>query len=251
MHNLIWKNLCDAKLARKKSFAVLLDPDFSDQRHLAKVVALANEHNVTYFFVGGSLLTRPNALAQTLAYVKANSTIPTIIFPGSYNHIDANADAILLLSLISGRNPDFLIGNHVLAAPALRESNLEILPTGYMLLDGGKPTTVSYISNTTPLPANKPSIAACTAMAGEMLGLKLIFLDAGSGAQQAVTNETIAAVAKAVSCPIIVGGGIQTASEALEKWNAGADLIVIGNAIEQNPQFLEEVARGMKMNQNL
>ncbi len=242
----IWNQLKEAKQAGKKSFAVLLDPDYSDVAHLAKVVALANENNVTYFFVGGSLLTRPNALAQTLAYVKANSNIPTIIFPGSYTHIDSNADAILLLSLISGRNPDFLIGNHILAVPTLKESGLEILPTGYMLIDGGKPTTVSYVSNTTPLPANKPSIAACTAMAGEMLGLKLIFLDAGSGAENAVTNETIAAVAKAVSCPIIVGGGIQSASEALEKWNAGADLVVIGNAIEQNPELLKQVGRVIK-----
>lgn len=246
MLNQIWKNLSEAKLARKKSFAVLLDPDFSDIAHLANIVSLANNHRVDYFFVGGSLLTRPHALAQTLAYVKANSTIPTIIFPGSYNHIDSNADAILLLSLISGRNPDFLIGNHVLAAPTLRESQIEILPTGYMLIDGGKPTTVSYVSNTTPLPSNKPSIAACTAMAGEMLGLKLIFLDAGSGAESSVAPSIIKAVADVVSCPIIVGGGIRTSAEAIEKLNAGADLIVIGNAIEQNPNLLGEVARALQ-----
>lgn len=241
--NRIWNQLSEAKQAGRKCLAVLLDPDFSDMPNLAKVVSLANDHGVNYFFVGGSMLTRPFSLKQTLAYIKANSKIPTILFPGSHSHVDSNADAILLLSLISGRNPDFLIGNHVLAAPMLRESKLELLPTGYMLIDGGKATTVSYVSNTTPLPANKPSIAACTAMAGEMLGLKIMFLDAGSGAEKSIGTDTIAAVAKAVSCPIIVGGGIASVQDAESKFNAGADLVVVGNAIELRPELLVDLAK--------
>lgn len=243
VQNRIWKQLSEAKQAGSKCLAVLLDPDFSDMQHLAKVVGLANDHGANYFFVGGSMLTRPFSLGQTLAYIKANSKIPTILFPGSHSHVDSNADAILLLSLISGRNPDFLIGNHVLAAPMLRESKLELLPTGYMLIDGGKATTVSYVSNTTPLPANKPSIAACTAMAGEMLGLKIIFLDAGSGAEKSIGTDTIAAVAQAVSCPIIVGGGIASVLDAENKFNAGADLVVVGNAIELQPELLIDLAK--------
>src|SRR5690606_37228031 len=142
---------------------------------------------------------------------KSATSIPVIIFPGSANQICDSADGILLLSLISGRNPEFLIGAHVTAAARLRVSGIEILPTAYMLIDGGAATTVSYISNTLPLPADKPDIAACTAMAGEMLGLRLIHMDAGSGAKNPVPNAIIRAVREAVDLPIIVGGGIRTA----------------------------------------
>jgi putative glycerol-1-phosphate prenyltransferase len=153
-----------------------------------------------------------------------------------------SADAILFLSLISGRNPDFLIGQHVISAPILKKSSLEILPTGYILVDSGKQTTVSYMSNTTPIPHDKPEIAACTAMAGEMLGLKLMYLDAGSGAQRAISPKMISIVRKSVDVPLIVGGGIRSANEAYEAMLAGADTIVIGNGIEKNPALLAEVS---------
>jgi putative glycerol-1-phosphate prenyltransferase len=147
-----------------------------------------------------------------------------------------------LLSLISGRNPEYLIGQHVTAAPILKKSKLEILPTGYMLIDCGKQTTVSYISNTTPIPYDKPSVAVCTAMAGEMLGLKLLYVDGGSGAQMPVSAQMIAAIRKSVDIPIIVGGGISSPKKAAEALTAGADLIVIGNVIEKDPNLLIEVS---------
>src|SRR5262249_14932797 len=143
------------------------------------------------------------------------------------------ADAILFLSLISGRNPEMLIGKHVTAAPLLKKSSLEVIPTGYMLVDPGHPTSVSYMSNTLPIPHDKNDIATCTAIAGEMLGLKLIFMDAGSGARTSINSSMIAAVRKELSLPLIVGGGIKTAERALEACNAGADVIVVGNSIEK------------------
>ena len=168
--------------------------------------------------------------------------MPVVLFPGSNLHIDMAADAILFLSLISGRNPDFLIGQHVLAAPILKRSRLEILPTGYLLIDSGRQTTVSYISNTTPIPHDKPDVAACTAMAGEMLGLKLVYLDAGSGAQQPVTARMVATVRRTVDAPLVVGGGITTPAQAEELLRAGADLVVVGNAIETHQQLLADIS---------
>jgi phosphoglycerol geranylgeranyltransferase len=242
----IFNQLTTAKVNGRKSIAVLIDPDYSEWSHLERVVQLCIEANIDYFLIGGSLLAHPERMVAVIDYVKKNSTIPTIIFPGSYSHIHDNADSILLLSLVSGRNADFLIGNHVIAAPMLKKSNLEILPTAYLLIDGGTATTVSYISNTTPLPQNKPSIAACTAMAAEMLGMKLTYLDAGSGALQSVNKDIIKAVAQSTNTPIIVGGGIDSAILAKEKFDAGADVVVIGNAIERNPRLVIELKSLMK-----
>jgi putative glycerol-1-phosphate prenyltransferase len=229
------------KTSGRRSFAVLVDPDKTNPPACLQLSRAALENRVDFFLVGGSLLTT-TFLNSTLRTLKAHSDIPVILFPGSNLHIDSSADAILLLSLISGRNPDFLIGQHVIAAPVLRKSKLEILPTGYMLIESGKPTTVSYISNTTPIPYDKPEVAACTAMAGEMLGLQLIYLDAGSGAQRPVSPRTIAAVRKAVEIPIVVGGGITTPQAAEDALQAGADVIVIGNGIEKDPNLLVEVS---------
>ena len=225
----------------RRSFAVLVDPDKTNPPACLQLSRAALENRVDFFLVGGSLLTT-TFLNSTVRTLKANSNIPVILFPGSNLHIDPSADAILLLSLISGRNPDFLIGQHVIAAPVLRKSKLEILSTGYMLIESGKPTTVSYISNTTPIPYDKPEVAACTAMAGEMLGLQLIYLDAGSGAQRPVSPRTIAAVRKSVEVPIIVGGGITTPQAAEDALQAGADVLVIGNGIEKDPNLLVEVS---------
>jgi len=229
------------KTSGRRSFAVLVDPDKTNPPACLQLSRAALENRVDFFLVGGSLLTT-TFLNSTVRTLKAHSDIPVILFPGSNLHIDSSADAILLLSLISGRNPDFLIGQHVIAAPVLKKSKLEILSTGYMLIESGKPTTVSYISNTTPIPYDKPEVAACTAMAGEMLGLQLIYLDAGSGAQRPVAPRTIAAVRKSVEVPIIVGGGITTAQAAEDALQAGADVIVIGNGIEKDPNLLVEVS---------
>lgn len=226
----------------KKSIAVLIDPDkISDANQLEPLLRLANENCVDYFFVGGSLVTTSN-LADVVKTIKDNISIPVVLFPGSALQIDPSADAILFLSLISGRNPDLLIGQHVVAAPILKSNKLEVLPTGYILINSGKTTSVAYISNTTPIPEEKYSLAACTAMAGEMLGLKLIYLDAGSGAEREVNKKMISTVRKAVDVPLIVGGGINTPQKALNALEAGADLIVIGNALEKSPELLTEIA---------
>ncbi len=225
----------------RKAFAVLLDPDQVGQDFFSALFVQPLLQPVDFFFVGGSLIT-DYTLRELIADLRPRTDAPVVLFPGNALHIEPGADAILLLSLISGRNPEFLIGQHVLAAPLLKRSGLSILPTGYMLVDGGAQTTVSYISNTTPLPADKPAVAACTALAGELLGLQLIYMDAGSGARQAVSPMLINAVREAVDLPLIVGGGIDSVEKAAAALSAGADLIVVGNAIERDPAFLAELS---------
>ncbi|CAG5071486.1 Geranylgeranylglyceryl phosphate synthase [Dyadobacter sp. CECT 9623] len=234
--------LSKRKIEKRKSFAVLLDPDKVNLSTFPKFLEYAAGHGVDFFFVGGSLITN-YAIDKLIAAIHEHTDIPAILFPGSSLHIDPSADAILLLSLISGRNAELLIGQHVIAAPLLKRSGIEVLPTGYMLVESGKLTTVSYISATTPLPRDKPGIVACTALAGEYLGLKHMFLDAGSGAQFPVPGEIIAAVRQAVDTPIIVGGGINSFEKADIALSAGADVIVVGNGIEQNPELLSEIAQ--------
>ena len=234
-------DLYERKENGQKSFAVLIDPDKVNLDNFTNLLDLCIEHHVDYIFVGGSLIT-DYVMGDVIAKIKSYTNIPVILFPGNSLHIDNQADAILLLSLISGRNPEFLIGQHVISAPVLRKSGLEILPTGYMLIDSGRQTTVSYISNTNPIPHDKPGIAACTAMAGEMLGLKLTYLDAGSGAMNPVSPEMIAAVRQSVDTPIVVGGGINSIKKAKNALSAGADVIVVGNGIEENIDLLKEIA---------
>jgi len=224
-----------------KAFAVLIDPDKLTAESLSETIQLAKQANVDYLFVGGSLVVT-DTLDKVVSTIKANCTIPVVLFPGSPDQITPKADALLYLSLISGRNPELLIGQHVISAPFVRQSGLEIIPVGYMLIDGGTPTTVSYISNTNPIPSNKNDIASCTAMAGEMLGLKVIYMDAGSGAQRAIPTIMISQVAKYVQIPIIVGGGITSPEKAKENCLAGADIIVVGNAIEKDPALISQIA---------
>lgn len=238
----IYNQLVEKSIKGIKSFAVLIDPDKLDSDSLKRIIDLSKESNVDYFFLGGSLLSKYN-IPEIIKTIKQSSTIPVVLFPGGYLQVESTADAILLLSLISGRNADFLIGQHIVAAPIIKQSNLEVLPTGYLLVDCGKQTTASYISNTTPLPYDKPSIAAATAMAGEMLGLKLMYLDGGSGAMQPVNIDMIASVKKAVQCPIIVGGGINTEVKALAALSAGADVIVVGTGIESDPKLMVTISK--------
>ena len=227
---------------RKKSVAVLIDPDKAeDPSRLISLINLATENCVDFFFVGGSIVTTGN-LSEVVRTIKENVNIPVVLFPGSTLQIDPSADAILFLSLISGRNPDLLIGQHVQAAPILKNSRMEVLPTGYILINSGKTTSVAYISNTTPIPEDKFSLAACTAMAGEMLGLRLVYLDAGSGAEREISQKMINTVRKSINSPLIVGGGINNSQKALAAFEAGADLIVIGNALEKEPDLLSEIA---------
>ena len=230
----------------QKLFSLLIDPDNTSAQEVEKTANAAAAANVDLLFVGGSLLVN-NRLFDTVQIIKANCNIPVVLFPGDNMQVVPNADAILLLSVISGRNPEMLIGKHVVAAPVLRNSGLEIIPTGYMLIDSGKPTTASYMSNTNPIPHDKNDIAACTAMAGEMLGLKTIFMDGGSGAQNSVSPSMVKRVAQHVEVPIIVGGGLKTPEMALERFNAGATVVVVGNAIEQNGSLLAEMASVSKL----
>ncbi|MFY0651041.1 MAG: geranylgeranylglyceryl/heptaprenylglyceryl phosphate synthase [Cyclobacteriaceae bacterium] len=225
-----------------KSFAVLIDPDKVEELgDVVKLVNLCVENKVDYIFVGGSLMVNDN-FSNVISTIKSTSTIPTVIFPGNNIQIDPSADAILFLSLISGRNPDMLIGQHVLSAPILKRTKLEVIPTGYMLINSSNHTSASYMSNTTPIPANKPAIASSTAMAGEMLGLRLIYLDAGSGAIEPVSQKIISNVKRNIDIPLIVGGGLNSVSKANNAIDAGADLIVIGNAIEKDQELLISVS---------
>jgi putative glycerol-1-phosphate prenyltransferase len=238
----ILENLIKRKQTGLKSFALLIDPDkIQNSSNLIKLINIAVENKVNYFFVGGSLLTGDN-LHHVIEVIKEHSQLPVILFPGSTMHIDVSADAVLFLSLISGRNPELLIGQQVIAAPILKRSNLEILPTGYMLIDSDNQTTVSYMSNTIPIPADKFSVAVCTAMAGEMLGLKLIYMDGGSGARFPIHAKMIASVRRSIEVPLIVGGGINSVDKAMTSLKAGADMLVVGNGIEENPNLLIEVS---------
>ena len=236
----------------KKSIAVLIDPDkVEDLSRLQYLINLASENCVDYFFVGGSMLTTTN-LGEVVRHIKKSVNLPVVLFPGNSMQIDSSADGILFLSLISGRNPELLIGQHVAAAPILRNTRLEIIPTGYLLINSGRTTSVAYISNTVPIPEDKYAVAACTAMAGEMLGLETIYLDAGSGGEREIGPKMIAAVRRAVSVPLIVGGGINSSQKAMKALEAGADMIVIGNALEKEPDMLIEISeRIYEWNQRL
>lgn len=241
MKHKIYHLLQERKLKGQKSFAVLIDPDKVNVAGTEQLVALAVDAGVDYFFVGGSLVISNN-LDECIRQIKVSCNIPVIIFPGAPSQVSRYADALLYLSLISGRNPELLIGQHVISAPVVKQSGLEIMPTGYMVIDGGAPTTVSYISNATPIPADKNEIALCTAMAGEMLGMKLIFMDAGSGAKKPITEMMIEKVAAGIEAPLIVGGGITNAEKAYRNCRSGADIIVVGNAIEKDASIIREIS---------
>jgi putative glycerol-1-phosphate prenyltransferase len=237
----ILKLLRQSRSENKKLLAVLIDPDKVKDAKSAKELMLRFEScNIDIYLIGGSLLTSAH-MPELIGILKASTRKPVVIFPGSQLHIHGNADGILLLSLISGRNAELLIGKHVEAAPYLKKSAMELLPTGYLLIGDSNSTTVAYISQTTPIPYSKSDIAVCTAMAGEMLGLSLIYLDAGSGAKQEVPPSMIREVKKSIDIPLIAGGGIDTPEKATAAWNAGADMIVIGTAIEKDPQFVEQI----------
>ena len=228
----------------KKQFVVLVDPDKPTIKEIEHLVKSAVDAKVDYFFVGGSLLTSNN-LDLCIKVLKDNSDIPVVLFPGNTLQLSSKADAILFLSLISGRNPEMLIGRHVISAPYIKLANLEVISTGYMLIDSGKPTAVSYMSSSVPIPADKDDIAACTAMAGEMLGLKVIYMDAGSGASEQISSSMISIVKQSIDIPLIIGGGIKTPEIAIESCKAGADIIVVGNAIEKKSTLINEIAKAV------
>lgn len=226
---------------KRKKFAVLIDPDKISGKALEKMASVCQHASADFIFVGGSLLTR-DLFDKCVHVLKNSCDRPIVLFPGNVLQISREADAILFLSLLSGRNPELLIGRHVVAAPLLKETGIEVIPTAYLLIDGGIQTTVGYMSNTTPIPAEKPEIAAATALAGELLGMKITYLDAGSGATKPVSTQMIEAVKKESSLPLIAGGGIRTAEQASDAFSAGADLVVMGNKLEKNPELAFELA---------
>jgi phosphoglycerol geranylgeranyltransferase len=220
----------------KKRFAVLIDPDKQDLIDTGKFAANAQNSAADMIFVGGSLVSGDTS--KTVEAIKDHTDLPVILFPGSIFQISDNADAILFLSLISGRNPEYLIGNHVIAAPLLQKSNLEIIPVGYVLVNGGNISSVEYMSNTKPIPSNKTDIILATSIAGQMTGKKAIYLEAGSGAINHVPGIVVQKVSNSLNIPLIVGGGIKETDQAKLLYASGADILVIGNLFEKNPDTL-------------
>jgi phosphoglycerol geranylgeranyltransferase len=221
-----------------KKISVLIDPDKHNKKSLTELISAADSSHIDFFMIGGSLLLKP--IDETINIIKKLSKTPLILFPGNLLQLSKNVDAMLLLSLISGRNPELLIGNHVIAAPIIKESGIETIPTGYMIIGTGKTTSVEYISNTRSIPSDKSDIAVATAMAGELLGLKLIYLDAGSGAEKPVPEKMIKEVKQNLKIPLIVGGGIRTIEHVNKACESGADIIIVGNILEQNPGLISK-----------
>jgi len=228
----------------KKAFAVLIDPDNTDMNQIIETAQLCNEAKVDFVFMGGSLMLS-NHLDECIKTFKSKSSIPVILFPGSPSQVSKEADALLYLALISGRNPELLIGAHVVSAPKIKASGLEIISTGYIVVDGGKPTAVSYMSNSAPIPYDKDDIAVCTAIAGEFLGKNVLYMDAGSGAINPISENMIQKVSNQISIPLIVGGGISSPEKAIANCQAGADIIVVGNALEKDNQLIKILAEAI------
>lgn len=241
----IYKGLLNLKKQGKSAFAVLVDPDKIAPADMPHLASLCNDAGVDYILMGGSLLLH-NHMDACIQRFKADSDIPVILFPGSPAQVTPYADALLYLSLISGRNPELLIGQHVASAPNVKASGLEVISTGYMLIDGGSPTTVSYMSHSEPIPADKADIALCTAWAGELLGKHVIYMDAGSGAKNPISEDMIYKVSSHVDIPLFIGGGIQTPDKVYDNCKAGANVIVVGNAIEKDPMLIQELAYATK-----
>ncbi|HIP48175.1 MAG TPA: geranylgeranylglyceryl/heptaprenylglyceryl phosphate synthase [Lutibacter sp.] len=229
-----------AKKNKEQLLAILLDPDKLPLDQIHEKAVNINKIKVDYILVGGSLLFT-NLMDSFILELKKHTNIPIILFPGNAMQISNHADGILFLSLLSGRNSEFLIGNQVIAAPLLKQTKLEIISTSYLLIESGRETTASYISNTKPIPRHKSEIAMATALAGEMMGHQITYLDGGSGAQKIIPKKLIEQVAKHVNNPIIVGGGIQTRKQLNKIYKAGATLVVIGNAFENDNLLLDNL----------
>jgi putative glycerol-1-phosphate prenyltransferase len=225
----------------KKSVALLLDPDKTAGESLTRILEIAIESRTDYILAGGSLTF--TGIDQLIRSIKGKCNIPVILFPGNLLQLTHDADAILLLSLISGRNPELLIGNHVLAAPYLKDIRNKLISTGYILINCGTKSSVEYMSQTEAIPCDKTDIVVATALAGEMLGMKLIYIEAGSGAIKPVPVAVIKSVRENISIPIAVGGGLRSIEEINETYSAGADMIILGNGCEQNPQLLIDACK--------
>ncbi len=229
----IYDRLINTIREKGAAYLILLDPDKLSESKLFGFVKHCENSGVDGFLVGGSLMVNGD-FESFLEKVKRSTSLPTIIFPGNITQVSKTADAILFLSVVSGRNPEHLIGKHVLAAKSIKNCGIEPISTAYILIESGSTTTAVYMSGSLPIPRNKPEIAAATALASEYLGMKLIYLEAGSGADNSVPNQIVKAVAEECSIPIIVGGGIKTPSEARTKIENGASIVVTGNFFEND-----------------
>lgn len=248
----IYDQFLDIINRKGAAYLVLIDPDKTKDDKLAEFVKYCELSGVDGFLIGGSLMINGD-LQETINIVKKNCSLPVIIFPGSVNQVLPNADAILFISLISGRNAEQLIGKHVFAAPIIRKYNIEPIATGYILVESGKTTTAEYMSGSKPVPRNKPEIAASTALAAEYLGMKMIYLEAGSGAENSVPEEMIKLVSETCTIPVIVGGGIKDANTARAKVNAGAKIIVTGNYFENENNWtkIKEFAHAIHIKESI
>jgi len=235
----IYKDILHAKANNKKLLAILLDPDKLDLENIEQLSSKINSSPATHIFVGGSIVTN-GATEQLVIELKKHTSLSIILFPGNTNQVTNKADGILFLSLLSGRNPEYLIEQHVKAAPLLQKSNLEIIPTGYILIEGGVETAVQKVSSTLPIPKNDVNLIVHTALAGQYTGKQLIYLEAGSGASESVETEIVNAVANAINIPLIVGGGIRSKHKIDSAYQAGADLVVIGTAFEEDDTFFKK-----------
>jgi phosphoglycerol geranylgeranyltransferase len=240
----VYDRLLAAADRQGAGFVVLIDPDKLGADELPAFAAQCEEASVDAFFVGGSLMHAVE-LESYAARLKAATELPVIAFPGSLSQIAPSFDALLYLSVISGRNPEHLFGQHVHAAPMIKRFGLEAIPTGYMLIESGRPTTAQYMSGSAPIPHHKPEIAAATGLAAEMMGMRLLFTDGGSGAERPVSEAMIAAITRTCAIPLVVGGGLRTTADVASRVAAGARFVVVGNAIEQrngDPGYIADLA---------
>jgi phosphoglycerol geranylgeranyltransferase len=238
----IYKNIQASVKFNDKLFAVLIDPDKIAFSNISSFIKKVNISITTHIFVGGSTV-KEKTTADVVAEIKKYTNLPVVLFPGDTMQITDNADAILFLSLISGRNPEYLIGKHVGAVPKLKGTHLEIIPTGYVLIENGKQTSVEKVTETTPMSRNHIQKIVDTAKAGELLGMKLIYLEAGSGALEPITTDIISSVKRELNIPLIVGGGLKNINQLENAYQSGADLVVVGTAFEEDESFFKELRK--------
>lgn len=238
----IYKHILSRTKNKDKLFAVLIDPDKVTPSHISIFIDKVNSSMATHIFVGGSTV-EDEATVEVVSEVKKFTKLPVILFPGDVLQITKKADAILFLSLISGRNPDYLIGKQVEAVSEIRNTNLEVIPTGYILIENGKQTSVEKVTGTTPISRSEIQKIVDTAKAGELLGMKLIYLEAGSGALTPIPSEIISSVKKELTIPLIVGGGIKNKTQLDNAYQSGADLVVVGTAFENDESFFNQLKK--------
>jgi phosphoglycerol geranylgeranyltransferase len=246
----VYQTLLNVRDQKGAGFLVLLDPDRMNVSDIVDLARKSEQGGADGFLVGSSLLLSTR-FDEAVKEIKAHVKVPVTIFPGNANQVSRHADAILFLSLISGRNPHLLIGEQVKAAPAIKEFGLEPIPTGYMLIESGAPTSVQFMSDTQPIPRNKPDIAKAHALAAEYLGMKMVFLEAGSGAENPVPDNIVREVKDFISIPIIVGGGIRDPDVAHSKVKSGASFVVIGNFLEEDDSLVREFANAIHINRKV